>query len=158
MPEIRNWQGAEEEDDHTAGEREEDETTITNNPRAYDMSSGWGRPRPKFFDLLPDQNTKVNDRNVEDGVPAESPPLVNHLFLGGNLGEPTTVPRPMEITSTSNPKASTASNEASNGPRPTTRAKGKPQPWIRRSWTTITRNRSTPASATKMKHMVRGKG
>ena len=141
---VGNWQGAEEKDDHTAGEREEEEnsdeedsqgsamsddtwdgivvvlrpglgqmltrpppnetrsthtsTTNTNSPRAYDTSSGWGRPRPRFFDFLPDQNTEVNDRHVEDGVPAEPPPLGSHrrIFLGGNLGEPTTAPSPME--------------------------------------------------------------
>jgi hypothetical protein len=145
---VGDWQGAEEKDDHTAGEREEEEnsdeedsqgsamsddtwdgivvvlrpglgqmptrpppnetrsthtsTTYINSPRAHDPSDGWGRPRPAFCALLPDRNAEVNGRNVEDGGPAIPPPLVDHrlIFLGGNLGEPTTAPSPMEDVGT----------------------------------------------------------
>jgi hypothetical protein len=140
---VGNWQGAEEEDDDTAGEREEDQDsdedgsqwstwsdepdgmvvvlrpgqgqmlaiphpnetrstqtspTNINDPNVH-MSSGWGGPRPAFCNLLPDQNAEVDGRNVEVGVPEIPPPLVDHrlIFLGGNLGEPTTASSPIEI-------------------------------------------------------------
>jgi hypothetical protein len=138
---VGNWQGAEEEDDDTAGEREEDQDsdedgsqwstwsdepdgmvvalrpgqgqmlaipqpnevrsaqTSPTNINDPNNSSGWGRPRPAFCDLLLDQNAEVDGRNVEVGLPGIPPPLVNHrlIFLGGNLGEPTTTSSPTEI-------------------------------------------------------------
>jgi hypothetical protein len=232
---VGDWQGAEEKDDHTAGEREEEEnsdeedsqgsamsddtwdgivvvlrpglgqmptrpppnetrsthtsTTYNNSPRAHDPSDGWGRPRPAFCALLPDRNAEVNGRNVEDGGPAIPPPLVNHrsillggnlgepttapspmedaevngrnvevgvpaippphqvqpvvgnllssrFFLGGNLGEPTAVPNPMEVNSTCSPveaKASTASNEAPNGSPPPNSGSAAPSSPVARS-------------------------
>jgi hypothetical protein len=111
-----------------------------------DMSSGWGRPRPNFVNFLPVHNAEVDGRNVEVGVPAIPPsyqvqPVVgNHssprIFLGGNLGEPTTVPSPMEVNATCSPveaKASTASNEAQNGSPPPNSGSAAPSSPVARS-------------------------
>jgi hypothetical protein len=59
-------------------------TTNINNPSVHNTSSGWGRPRPRFLDFLPDQNTEVNDRNVEDGVPAVPPPHQGQPVIGNH--------------------------------------------------------------------------
>jgi hypothetical protein len=120
--------------------------TNINDPNVH---LGWGRPRPRFADLLPDQNAEVEG-------PVIPPPLGSQrrILLGGDSGELTTAPSPVEMTSTSTAEevlaattakfdvttpsqnethstqtsttiteaeASTVFNEASNGPRQTTR-------------------------------------